>query len=223
MRGFVEREALEIAEHHGRAEGARQAVDLAMQRFGLFTIEQRLRGRYGGTCRGMPGGPILLGLAPPRQPATSLSGRANRHAVEPVAQQLRLAERPGLAGQNEEDSLEGVLGVMAVAEELPADVHHQRPVAGHQGGERGLTGGVAPMDEPLEQLTVGKSGCRTALEEHADLSDQRWRCHVCHAERLPGTRVESMQGLNGRPMRPAGSHPPTLFCLAGHHVIPACP
>ena len=61
--------------------------------------------------------------------------------------------------------------MVQVAEELPADVQDHRPVPAHQRGERRLAGGIAPRDEPLQELPVGQSGNRTALEERPDLPD----------------------------------------------------
>ena len=79
-------------------------------------------------------------LATASEPDPGLAGRAERDAIEPVAQQVGVADRPGLAGQDEEDGLEGVLGMVAVAQELAADAQHHRPVPCHQGGEGGLAG-----------------------------------------------------------------------------------
>ena len=83
-----------------------------------------------------------------------------------MAQQVGVPDGPRPAGQHEEDGLEGVLGMMAVAQELLADAQHHRPVASHQGGEGRLGGeGVAAGDEPLDELAVGEPGHRAALEE----------------------------------------------------------
>ena len=57
------------------------------------------------------------------------------NAIEPGAKQVRISDRLGLACQDKEDGLEGVLGVMMIAEELPADAKHHRSVPGHDGGE----------------------------------------------------------------------------------------
>src|SRR5262249_31713053 len=118
LRRLVEGEPLEVVEHQRRAEADRQAVDLAVQRLDLPPPENRPEGG-GGDRRGLtPEGPVPLDLAKASQPAASLPGGAQRDAVEPVAQQLGLAKRPGLPGQHQENGLEGVLGMMAIAEEL---------------------------------------------------------------------------------------------------------
>jgi hypothetical protein len=45
---------------------------------------------------------------------------ADADPVEPVAQQVRVANGVGLSGQDEENSLKGVFGMLHVAEELSA-------------------------------------------------------------------------------------------------------
>ncbi len=168
MRRLVEGEALEVAEHHRRAEGIRQAVDLAVERLGLLVVDHLL-GLDGGTGLRPAGRPGFLGPAPAGEPAAGLARRAEGHAVEPVAQQVGVSDGGGLSCQDEEDGLEGVLGVMAVAQELPADAQDHRPVPRHQGGESGI---VARGREPLEELAIGESGHRAAREERAELTGQ---------------------------------------------------
>ena len=178
---LVEGEALEVAEHDRQAEGPRQSVDLAVQGLGLLAVDHRARPGRRDADSGRLDGARLPRLATAGEPAPGLPGRAERHAVEPVAQQVGVADRPGLAGQDEEDGLEGVLGMVVVAQELPADAQDHRPVARHQGGEGGLAGRLAAGGEPLEELAVGEPGDRAALEERPELPDQRWRGHIGHA------------------------------------------
>jgi hypothetical protein len=74
-------------------------------------------------------------------------------AEEPVGQAFRPADVGGAADQHQEGGLEGVVGVVGVARHPPADAQYHRPVALHQGGERGLLPAVA---EPFEQLPVAE-------------------------------------------------------------------
>ena len=87
---------------------------------------------------------------PRRWPATATRW-ATRWSQPPS--DLVVPDRAGLAGQDEERRLEGVLGVVRVAEDAPADGQDHRPVPRHQGRERRL---VAPGDEPPEQRGVGR-------------------------------------------------------------------
>jgi hypothetical protein len=121
---------------------------------------------------GLPGGPFFVGPSASGEPCAGLAGRAERHAVQPGAEQVRVADRPGLSGQDEEDGLESVLSVMVVAQELPADAQDHRPMSGHDRGEGGLVGRLAAGGEPLEQFAVGEPGGAAALEERAELSGQ---------------------------------------------------
>src|SRR5262249_25568077 len=72
-------------------------------------------------------------------------------AVQPAADLLPRRDRGGLADEDEERGLEGVLRVVDVADDAPADVEHHRAVAAHQGREGRL---IAPADEPAQQLPV---------------------------------------------------------------------
>ncbi len=70
--------------------------------------------------------------------------------------------------------------MMVIAQELPADAQHHRPVSRHDRGEGGLIDRLALGGEPLEQLAVGEPGGTSALEERPELPGQRRRCHVGH-------------------------------------------
>ena len=111
--------------------------------------------------------------APAGDPDTRLACRAERDPIQPVSQQVRLADRPGLASQHKEDRLEGVLGVVSIAKDMPADMHDHRPVAAHECGEGGLACRIAQGAESVNELAVGQSGDGTAVEQRGDLSDYR--------------------------------------------------
>ncbi len=147
-------------------------VDLAVEGLGLLAVVHRPLGRRDVIDLGPPGGPFFVGPSTSGEPAAGLARRAERHAVEPGAEQVRIADRPGLSGQDEEDGLEGVLGVMVIAQELPADAQDHRPVSGDDRGEGGLVGRLASGGEPLEQFAVGEPGGASALEERAELTGQ---------------------------------------------------
>jgi hypothetical protein len=102
------------------------------------------------------------------------------HANPKRQQGLPRATAVGIAVELR-DRLEGVLGVMVIAQEPPSDAEYHRPVARHDSGGGGLIGRSATRREPLEQLAVRDTGGAAAFKERADLPDQRRRCHVCHA------------------------------------------
>jgi hypothetical protein len=67
--------------------------------------------------------------------------------------------------QHQERGLQGVLGVVRVAEDLPADAQDHRPVPLHQGREGRLVGVVSPGHESLDELPVGDVADHAELEE----------------------------------------------------------
>ena len=87
--------------------------------------------------------------------------------VQPAGERAADPERAGLAGQQQERRLEGVLGVVRVAEHLAADRQDHPPVPADQGLR-------TPPDrrrdlEPLEQLGVRLAPDRPVLVEAADI------------------------------------------------------
>ncbi len=146
-------------------------------------LDHRRLDRDARTRTGMPHGVALLVPATASEPSPRLASRTEGDPIQPVRQQVGISDRPGPAGQDQEDGLEGVLGMVAVAQDLAADVQDHRPVTRHQGGEGGFAAGIAPVVEPLEELAVGQTDDGTAVEQRPDLSDHRWCCHERHAVR----------------------------------------
>ena len=85
----------------------------------------------------------------------------------------RLPDRARLAHQNQERGLEGVVGVVRVAQELPADAQDHRPVAVHQRGEGGLgRRRVRPGQKPFQELAIGQGPGRAEVIERRELTAQ---------------------------------------------------
>ncbi len=74
-----------------------------------------------------------------------------RDAIKPVGEHRRGSDRSRLAGEDEERGLEGVLGIVVVAEDAPADAQDHRPMPPDDRLERRL---IATCDEPFEQIAV---------------------------------------------------------------------
>ena len=89
--------------------------------------------------------------------------------MEPGADRVADPERPGLAGQDEEDGLEGVLGLVLVAERGAADAPDHRPVPLDQRGEGRLGRAlISAAGEPLQERSVGQARNRAAVEDRAE-------------------------------------------------------
>src|SRR5262249_35735207 len=120
------------------------------------------RRRLGGV------GDLALAQSPFRPHRPRFPGRLRGDAVEPVADLLPRHDRGRAAGEDEEGGLEGVLGVVVVAEDPAADAPDHRPVALHQGLEGGL---LATRDEAFQELAVGEPDERPRLEEGAEVPE----------------------------------------------------
>ena len=130
-RRLLVRPALEVAEHHRPAVLLRQPADLLIDHrpeLGPFQVAGGFHGLGPGALR-------FLGRAPGRV-APDAGSDAIGHAVQPGAERLGVAQRTGLAQQDEERGLEGVLDVATVVEQPPADAQDHRSVPRHQRLER---------------------------------------------------------------------------------------
>ncbi len=89
------------------------------------------------------------------------------HAVQPGAEPIRVANRPGTLRQNEKRGLEGVFRRVPVAQDSPADAQDHRSMPGHEHLERHR---VATDGEPSEQLTLVHPRGRPFAEQASDQS-----------------------------------------------------
>src|SRR5207248_2969569 len=103
----------------------------------------------------------------------------------PVGDRTLFADGPGLAGEDEEGGLEGVLRVLLVPQEVPADVEHERPVALHQGGESGL---ILLRGEPLQGLAIAERLRGLRVEDFLKVVQKR-------THRFAGHRLASVVSI----------------------------
>jgi hypothetical protein len=101
----------------------RQFIELLVQDLGLLASNHfQLSGPvvtywlFDLVARQRPGFSALKSLI-----RTGFSGRADGDRIEPLAQEIRAAQRTSLAGQHDERGLERILGGVIIAEQLPAD------------------------------------------------------------------------------------------------------
>src|SRR5262249_11468949 len=103
---------LQAAKDEGDAEGVGGGLDLLVEG-GLQVGQGRLR-----EGRGLGGGVGLAFVGPAAGGAAlGFHGNSIGDAVQPAGQRLGLADGGGLAGQDEEGGLEGVLAVLLVAQD----------------------------------------------------------------------------------------------------------
>ena len=102
---------------------------------------------------------------PARTPGLGLLRRPASDPIEPVAQQVRIADRAGFLRQDEERGLKGILGVVRIAQEALAHAQDHRSVSRHQRREGGL--GLSRR-ELLQQLAVALAPESPHLKEGVD-------------------------------------------------------
>jgi hypothetical protein len=94
----------------------------------------------------------LLDLPPPACAGVGLNRDPVRHTVQPARQRtLDRPDRVSLAHQDQERRLKRVLGIIRIAENLPANGQHHRPVALHECLERRC---VTPGRIPLQKVRI---------------------------------------------------------------------
>ncbi len=154
--------ALHIAEDDRHPEAVGEPVDLRMNQGGELLaadlVPVRIPHRHRTPLR--------------RPPAAGVDPGADRGAagdpMEPGPQRVAHPERAGLPHQDQERRLEGVLGIVVVADDRAADPPDHRAVPLDQGRESRLRRIAAAGGEPLQQLSVRQSGRRPRVEEHAE-------------------------------------------------------
>ena len=165
---LVVRHPLEVAQLDRASILRRQPVQFLAQgvaKVPELRVGRRIIGRHGRGSVDPGRSSSGLGTGPERDAAGD--------PVEPSAEGPIHPHRSGLADEDEEGGLEGVLGLVGLAEHAPADPPDHRPVAIDQGREghlrrrRGLGRLGAFGRVPLEELDVGQPGRRPGREQVA--------------------------------------------------------
>jgi hypothetical protein len=120
-------------------------------------------------------------------PADRLGPRSPRHLrgdpVEPGGDEVTIADRSGSPDQDEERGLKGVVDVVRVGQDPPADAQDHRPELRHERLERRL---IASDREPFEELAIPEAGDRPAFEQPDDIPPARPESPARHG-RSPST------------------------------------
>ncbi len=133
---------------------------------------------------------------------------AVRHgdAVQPARDLLAAADRGRLPRQHQERRLEGVLGLVRVAQDAAADAQHHRPVPLHQLRERLLRRLVPTRQEPVEQLLVAQRAGHAELVEGPQVPDDFSRRSTAHDD-PPRPPIPQGSEYSGRRRRGASIVP----------------
>ena len=141
-----------------------QAAQLAIEL--QESIVRRLLPRSSGHRDGRHG---AFPPPPPGPVRPRLQGRPVRHAMEPDSHLVTRHDRGRPPHEHEEGRLEGVLGIVVIAEDAAADAPDHRAVAMNEGPERL---GLSVVHEPIQQLPVRMDSMDTEIEERLDITGQ---------------------------------------------------
>ena len=113
--------------------------------------------------------------ATPRSGAPGTGRDAIGHAVEPTGDRLPITVRTGLLQQDQKSRLEGVVRLVRVSEDRPANAEDHRTMALNNRRERAFGGFACPICESFEQLAVGQASDRAGSEQDIGLTINRRR------------------------------------------------
>ena len=182
--GLLARLALHVAQHDRQTMLLGEAVDLAVEQGEPFAVARRDPARHVFER-------FLLGATADAH-GLGLQGNAISDAVEPGADALPRHDCGGLADEDEKGGLEGVVGVVHVAEDAAANAEHHRSMAAHDGRKRRF---LVPVEVALQQGVIGRGG---GLLQHGPSQPLQSAAHMpaCHCG--PSMTVVSISYLPAR-------------------------
>jgi hypothetical protein len=168
---------LEVAEHDRPAEPVGEPVDLLVDRRGGIVVTGAGGDRIPGTL-----GRAAFLVAATGGVRPELERDPPRHAMQPAADGALDPDRSGLARQQEEGGLEGVVGIVGVVEHAAADGQDHRPMPTDQRLEGQL---IAVGHVTFQQPGVGLARQGPLAEEAADRPQGAVALHAGHDMLLP--------------------------------------
>ena len=106
-RGLLVGLAFQVTQNQGDAPGGRQPIEFLVQQGAQFRPGEGVA-CVGWRWRGM----LSFAAGAAHRLHTGFVGDAERHAVQPAAHRFPVADRRGLAGQNQEGGLESVFDIV---------------------------------------------------------------------------------------------------------------
>ncbi len=160
------RQPFEVAKHDWRSVSFRQAPEFFMKQCAeiipVLILCRRLLCLAGGVAQ-------LVELAPRRR-GPGVERDARGHPEQPVTHRIGVAERAGLAHQDQPGGLEGVLHIVLVAQNASANPPDHWSVPRHQRGEGQLGHLALQRREPFQKRTIAQPGERPHAVEGLDLT-----------------------------------------------------
>jgi hypothetical protein len=158
------RHSFQVAEHDRRSERARQSSQLLVEHVPKLVLIVVLACSLRDDLVLIQAG-RLVEISPGRAGFRSYRDSMG-DPVEPVAYEIAIADCTGAPNQDQKSGLEGILNVLIVVENSPANAQDHRPVSCHQSGERHL---VSIGDKPIEQLAFTQAGNGPSIEDTVQL------------------------------------------------------
>ena len=168
--------AFEIAQNDWQAVVRRQSVDFFVEHLSdVFTVPcfktTAVLPARGHSALDDPL-PICRNLDPNCRTAGDL--------MEPRSQRVFYPKLAAAAHQNEKRRLEGVLGIVVVADDPKANAQHHRTMSLDQGGKGDLCRLPAPACKLLKELTIRQSGDNPHVEQRVKVAHDGLAPFVWH-------------------------------------------
>ena len=179
--------AFEITQNDGRTVLRRKPANFVVQ--GRAQVE---------VCSRIPGcfqiAKVLLVGQPLRALGAGFGGSEKCDTVQPVAEQLWPGDRTCFANEHQERRLEGVVGVVGVAEHTPADAQDHGPMPLNEQCERRA---VAVDHELPQQLGIRENSGVRGASDLADVVNQLVHKSSSTGLRIPGGHTIVLPGRPG--------------------------
>jgi hypothetical protein len=184
--------ALQAAQDEDHPVFLGQPADLLVED-GLEFAPGQVQGRLtGGHARSL----AFVAVAPAGV-AFGAKGGAVSGAVQPTHQGFPLADRGGLPRQDQERGLQGILGVLGVVQDAPANLLHHRPMSLDQLREGVL---IAAEEEQFQQLSIRQVATGRRANRASELADA--------SQGIVELRGDHVRISPGKEAEPSVSFPP---------------
>jgi hypothetical protein len=124
-------------------------------------------------------GPPLLACVPPRRFGPRTTGDPMSNSVKPAGEPFPFADGGSPPDQHEKRGLKGILRIVRIPQQLPANGQHHRPVAGQNLFEGCL---VVLVDEALQDFPISDADRSGPAHEGANVPKNIGKCWRSHPD-----------------------------------------